>query len=171
VIVHDTTRVQPVLAHWAGPPTPDHPIPLRRLDPTCRLRGWRFLATEVDRVRDELLSQGIEPVLVGSTWSLPGELGFYCAGQPLVYSVGLAFGDRHSQYDLWRPNPLADPADFIGRTFIIVGRGDVDALAFDRLEPPRFVNYREGDHAIAGWSIVVGHGYRGPIRNGGRAAY
>jgi hypothetical protein len=167
VIVHDTRRVQRVLAGLAGPANAERPMPLRQVDPTCRLRGWRFLAAEVDRVRAELRCQGIDPVLAGTAWNMPGELGFYCEGHPLVYSVGLALGDRHSQYDLWRPNPLADAADFAGRTFIIVGSGDIDALLFDRVEPPRWVTYREGDHVIAGWSIVVGHGYRGSISKGG----
>jgi hypothetical protein len=136
-------------------------MPLRRVDPTCRLRGWRTLATEVDRVCAELRAQGIEPVLAGSGWTFPGELGFYCAGHPQVFSLGLALGDRHSQYEMWRPNPVADVDEFAGRTLIIVGHAEIDASAFERVEPLRWVVYREGEQPIAVWSIFVGHGYRG----------
>src|SRR5205807_8539108 len=79
--------VQPLLGRLAGAPTAERPLPLRRFDPTCRLRGWRFLAQEVDRLRDELHAAGAEPVLAASSWTLPGELGFYCVGHPTVYSL------------------------------------------------------------------------------------
>ena len=49
-----------------------------------------------------------EPVLAGMRWHIPGELAFYGRGRPEAYSLGLALEDRHSQYDLWRPNPTAD---------------------------------------------------------------
>src|SRR5947209_19357313 len=77
---------QPVLLRISGRPSANHPLPLRRFDPTCRLRGWKYLGQEVDRIRDELRAKGIEPILVGSGWTLPGELGFYCEGHPTVYS-------------------------------------------------------------------------------------
>lgn len=159
--VHFTTHLQPVLTWLSGPPSESRAMPLRRFDPTCRLRGWRALAAEVDRVRDELRRQGIEPVIAGCGWSLPGELGFYCDGRPTVYSLGLALGDRHSQYDLWRPNPVADPEGFAGRTFIVVDGGIDLAPGFERLEPRRLVIYQERGQPIARWYIVVAHGYRG----------
>jgi 4-amino-4-deoxy-L-arabinose transferase-like glycosyltransferase len=96
---------RPLLAGLAGPPTPAHPMPLRRLDPTCRLRGWHVLAAVVDRLCDRLRREGVEPVLAASAWNEPGELGFYCAGNPVVYCLGAVLGDRHSQYDFWRPTP------------------------------------------------------------------
>ena len=68
-------------------------------------------------LRLEVEAEGTEPVIAAASWTLPGELAFYCRGNPVVYSVGLILGDRHSQYDLWRPNPVEDSALFVGRTF------------------------------------------------------
>ena len=94
--------------------------------------------------------------------SLPGELAFYCAGHPTVYSFGLVLGDRHSQYDFWRPNPVADAAAFRGRTVIFVGNvAPALAAAFERVEPPRVVTYYEGGQPIACWGVTVCRGFRG----------
>jgi hypothetical protein len=162
VIMHRIIWVQPVLARIAGPATTQRPLPLRKVDPTARLRGWRTLASAVDALRDELRGRGIEPHIAGGSWIYPGELGFYCAGQPTVYNIGPALGDRHSQYDLWRPNPVADPEHFRGRTFIIVGaRAEMLAAAFERVEPVRTVVHEEQGHPINRWVVTVGYGYRG----------
>jgi hypothetical protein len=170
VLVHQSRWIQPLLVRWSGPPSAARPLPLRRLDPTCRLRGWRTLAAAVDRVRAELHARGIEPLLAGSAWTLPGELAFYCAGHPAVYSFGLALGDRHSQYDLWRPNPVWDAEAFRGRTFIVVGEaGPALKRAFDEVEAPRLVVYQEQGQPIARWAVTVCRGFRGfPSQPGGR---
>jgi 4-amino-4-deoxy-L-arabinose transferase-like glycosyltransferase len=153
---------QPLLARMAGAPTPERPMPLRRLDPTCRLRGWRTLAAEVDRFRGLLRQEGIEAVLAGSMWNEPGELGFYCAGHPVVYSLGPGLGDRHSQYDLWRPNPVADPKEFAGKTFIFVGGvGPALRKAFATVEPSQEVLYKEAGQPIAQWTVTICRGFRG----------
>ncbi|HEX3315349.1 MAG TPA: glycosyltransferase family 39 protein, partial [Gemmataceae bacterium] len=82
-LVHEPIWFQPMLEILAGPATEMRPAPLRRVDPTCRLRGWRYLAGEVDRIRAEIYAQeGIEPVLAATTWNIPGEIGFYGAGHP-----------------------------------------------------------------------------------------
>src|SRR4051794_14432189 len=70
--------IHPLLDHVVDEPTMQDPFPVRRFDPTCRLRGWRALAAKVDEVRDQLRAEGQEPVLAGSGWSMPGELGVYC---------------------------------------------------------------------------------------------
>jgi hypothetical protein len=139
------------------------PMPLRRVDPTTRLRGWRTLARAVDTLRCELRAAGEEPVLAGTYWTLPGELAFYVDGRPTVYCIGPALGERHSQYDLWRPNPLRDPAHFQGRTFLIVSTGVPPDLgsAFERVEPPRLVLHEEAGRPIALWAVLVAHGFRG----------
>ena len=119
--MHHTDWVQPLLLRLSGPEGPANRTPLRRFDPTCRLRGWRTLAEAVDRERDRLTAGGERaPVLAASLWWVPGELGVYCAGHPQAYSIGLTAGDRHSQYDLWI-NPLANGDQFRDRTFLIVG--------------------------------------------------
>ena len=166
VVVHHTDWMQPLLLRLSGPPTEDYPIPLRRFDPTCRLRGWHVLAEAVDRERARVADE--DPVVAGASWTLPGELGAYCAGHPQVYSVGLAVGDRHSQYDLW-PNPLADQAAFLDRTFIVVGPLQKEIReAFSRVEEPKTIVYRERGQVVSWWMITVCRGYRGfPAPPGG----
>lgn len=169
IAVHHGRIARPLLAQLAGPPTEQRAMPMRRLDPTSRLRGWRTLALEVDKVREDLRKEGIEPILAASGWTLPGEIGFYCQGQPVVFSIGLALGDRHSQYDLWRPNPVADPADYLGRTFILVGaNGDAVRSAFEHVEAPREVTHWEFGQPIARWSVTVCRGYKGLRPSSGR---
>jgi 4-amino-4-deoxy-L-arabinose transferase-like glycosyltransferase len=168
-LMHHSEAAYPLFAPLAGPSTAVHPCPLRRIDPTCRLRGWRTLAAEVDRLRAELRDEGIGPVLAATTWALPGELAFYCDGNPTVYSVGSALGDRQSQYDLWRPNPVCDPEAFAGRTFVIVGYPSPRlAKAFERLGPPRVLVHRERGEPVAAWTLVVGYGFRGFERREGK---
>jgi hypothetical protein len=162
IIMHRTDLVASVLMRVSGPPSSEHPHPLRRFDPTCRLRGWRTLAHELDHIRNELRDRGIEPVVAASSWMLPGEIGFYCEGHPAVYSVGLAQGDRHSQYDLWHPNPVADGEAFVGRTFILVGYLTPELMsAFDRVDRPRIVSHYEQGQPIASWYVVVCRGFHG----------
>jgi hypothetical protein len=162
LVAHDTRLVQSTLAALSGPATPEHPLPLRRFDPTCRLRGWRTLAAAVDRLCAAERARGVEPVIAATSWTLPGELGFYCAGHPEVYCLGPAAGDRHSQYDLWHPNPLAEAGVFAGRTFVVVGQigrglGDV----FERVEEPIDVIHRENGLPVASWTVTVCRGFRG----------
>ncbi len=161
-LLHAPTSLQPVLLRIAGPATPLRPAPMRRVDPTCRLRGWRHLAAEVDRTCVALRERGIEPIVAGERWTLAGELAFYCEHQPAIYCVGRPLGDRDSQYDLWRPNPVADPAVFRGCTFVVVGL-DLERLrpAFAALEPIRTVEYCENGQPIAVWTIAVAHDFRG----------
>lgn len=160
-LVHRSDWARPVLLRIAGPATVERPTPLRRWDPTCRLRGWRHLAAAVDEIREQLRLQGIEPVLAAGRWNLPGELAFYCRGQPTVYCLGSSMGDRHSQYDFWRPNPLADAATFAGKTFILVDcPEEASRLMFDEIEPPLGVVHREGGEPIAQWTITTAYRYR-----------
>ncbi|MGH7171917.1 MAG: glycosyltransferase family 39 protein [Gemmataceae bacterium] len=161
VFMHHSEWLYPLLTRLAGPPTETNPFPLRRLDPTCRLRGWRTLAARVDDLRSRLRDEeGQEPVLAGSTWSMPGLLGVYCAGHPQAYSLGPVMGDRHSQYDFWF-NPLDHGAAFQGRTFVVVN-GDEDVLrtAFVRVETTE-VKHEERGQPIASWRLSVCRVFRG----------
>ena len=162
VLMHHTDWMQPLLVRLSGPATPDQPMPLRRFDPTCRLRGWPLSGRDGGpRCASRLRTENDEPVLAASSWSLPGELGVYCAGHPQAYSLGLAMGDRHSQYDFW-PNPLDDVEAFRGRTFIVVGW--VPDGSDERFRPrggAAEVVYTEKGRPIAAWTITVCHGYRG----------
>lgn len=162
LLIHRSDLVQPLMAWCSGPESATGPLPLRRFDPTCRLRGWRALAVAVDQVRAQLRTTGEESLIAGAGWTLPGELAFYCAEHPRVYSLGAAFGDRHSQYDLWRPNPAADAGAFAGRTFVVVD-GSIDELGqcFDSVGEPRVVTELVGGHPVARWSVRVCRGFRG----------
>jgi hypothetical protein len=162
ITVHFPAVGRPLLAAIAGPPTSDRPMPLRRVDPSCRLRGWRReLAAAVDRVRSDLQNEGIDPVIVTGSWTLPGELAVYCDGHPTVYSVGILFGDRMSQCDLWRPNPVRDQELFVGRTFILVCCTPPIRLAFVDVGPEQVVTYCEAGHPVQQWTVSVGRGFRG----------
>jgi len=154
---------RPMIAAVLPQPSDGNPTPIRKLDPTTRLAGWRTLAAEIDRQRERIREEtGEDPVLAGMTWTLPGELAFRCAGQPEVFSFGLALADRHSQYDLWRPNPVSDPEAFRGRTFLYVGDRipEFDSI-FERVEEPIIVTQRERDVPLARWTIWRCRGFRG----------
>ncbi len=161
LVMHRTDWLYPQLALVAGEPTAVQPYPLRRLDPTCRLRGWKELGQEVDRVCAELRERGIDPVIVGSGWSLPGLLGVYCAGQPETYSVGAVCGDRHSQYDFW-DGPVTRPERFRERTFVCVG-GISDTLkaGFASVDPTRLFVHTEAGYPVAAWGITILRDFRG----------
>lgn len=163
--------IRPVLVDACPTPTTDKPAPIRQLDPTTRLAGWTTLAREVDRIREAVRREdGQDPIIVASSWSIPGELAFYCDGHPATYSVGLALTDRHSQYDIWRPNPLADAQAFRGRTFVYVGyRTPVMEQGFERVEPPVEVIASDGGIPVASWEIWVCRVFRGFPTNGGRS--
>jgi 4-amino-4-deoxy-L-arabinose transferase-like glycosyltransferase len=162
-LVHHSEWAQPILTQWAGPASAKQTMPLRRIDPTCRLRGWRTLAAEVDGLRNRLRAEGVEAELAGGGWTIPGELGFYCQGHPVVYSFGLALGDRHSEYDLWRPNPLMDINEFRGKSFVFVGEISPDVLraAFEAVEEPVVVTHYQEGEPVARWTVLVCRGYRG----------
>ncbi len=157
LLMHRSDLIYPLLARAAGPATAQQRWPIRRLDPTCRLRGWQTLASVVDELRER---EGSEPVLVGTSWALPGEIGFYCAGHPAVYSVGPVVGDRRSQYDLWKPNPIKNAGDYKHRTFIVVGNFTPDfGAAFGRVDPPILVTHVEAGQPVAGWVVTVCHDF------------
>lgn len=162
VLLHCSAWTYPLLGGLAERVWPEQPLALRRIDPTCRLRGWECLADEVDRLRAELQAEGHEPVIAASGWSVPGELAFYCEGQPTVYCLGPAAGGRGSQYDLWRPNPVFDPLPFQGRTFIVVGHLPPAAqAAFEQVgEPIQCIHHVQG-RAVSDWVLAVCRGFRG----------
>jgi hypothetical protein len=173
VFMHYSELFYPLLTRVVPAPSEKRPLPLRQFDPTCRLRGWRTLTAEVDQLCQRLRAEGREPVIVGTGWALPGELGFYCEGHPTVYSIGPAMGDRRSQYDFWRPNPIDDSGAYLGRSFIIVGADNPQAIweAFERIEEPISVIHYECGQPIASWSVIVAHDFRGFPRTSGSKAY
>jgi 4-amino-4-deoxy-L-arabinose transferase-like glycosyltransferase len=171
VFMHYTTWLHPALTLLTGPSTPTNYMPMRRVDPTCRLRGWRDVTAFVDRLRRELTAEeGREPILAGVCWWLPGELGFYCEGHPQAYTLGAALNDRHNQYDLWY-GPTSQPQDFLGRTFIVVNALHPEELepGFEQVGPTYRVEHRADGQPLAVWAVTVCRGYRGfPVLNGAR---
>jgi hypothetical protein len=166
--MHHTERFYTALSLLVGQPSQDQPTPLRRIDPSCRLRGWRALAQEVDRIVAELRAEGLDPVIVGANWSLPGELGVYCQGHPPTYSIGPICGDRHSQYDFW-PGPFTDPTPFLGRPFVCVGLcGPTDSFkeSFTAVES-RIFTFQQDGHPVSLWGITVLRGFKGFPSPGG----
>jgi len=171
--MHDTRALHPFLAPLASAPSDRDPTPMRRFDPTCRLKGWQELSKEIENIRQRLRQEGIEPVLAGGHWTLPGEMGFYAKEPTFVYCVGSGLGDRHSQYDLWRPNPVADSEGFKGRTFILVGiAGNQVRDNFERVEPTRQITFAEEGHPLAIWYVTIAHGFKGSwTRPGGAPTF
>jgi hypothetical protein len=161
--LHHSEWLHPLLARFAGPPERTNRFPLRKVDPTCRLRGWRTtLARAVDEERERLEEQGLgEVILGGQSWTLPGELGVYCKGHPQAYTLGPVLGDRLSEYDLW-PGPLTDPHDFLGKTFLFVGDPCPElAAGFEHIDRPREVVHYEEGQPISYWVLTVCRGYKG----------
>jgi hypothetical protein len=112
----------------------------------------------------------VEPIIAGTGWALPGELGFYLPDQPEVYSLALAQGGRRSQYDFWRPNPIWDPEQFRGCTIICVGEVSPRArTAFQRVEPPVQVLAHVAGEPVAAWQVTVCREFRsfGPVTTQG----
>jgi hypothetical protein len=163
--VHRSELIYPILARAVSTPSEENPMPLRRVDPTCRLRGWSKLADTVEELRAQLRQSGSEPLLAASGWSLPGEIAFYLKDHPTVYSFGLGMGDRHSQYDLWRPNPVQDGTSFPGfheRDFIFVGEGSsLLQLVFGSVGPTRIVTHQVNGQTVARWSVTVCRDFQG----------
>ena len=170
LLLHHSEVVHPLLAKITGKPTASNRFPLRKLDPTCRLRGWRTLAAAVDEVRQRLQEEGAgEVFLVGVSWTTPGELGAYCKGNPRAYTFGPLAGDRHSQYDLW-PGPLSQPEDFKGCTFLLIGDPIPNlAAGFDHVECGQEVVHYEHGRPISSWCLTVCRGFKGfpaPVQRG-----
>jgi 4-amino-4-deoxy-L-arabinose transferase-like glycosyltransferase len=159
--------VRPMLAQLADPPSEVSRTPVRKYDPTVRLYGWRTLAAEVDRVRDHVQRvEGRSPLVASSSWHACGGLGCYCEGHPEVYCFGRFLGQRHSQYDVWRPNPVADPDHFDGRTVVFVGSLTPEFVAlFDRSSPPLHILHHEAGIPVGEWYVTVLHGYRAGAAN------
>jgi hypothetical protein len=166
LLAHDSRLVTALVAPFLPAEMTDNRTPARKFDPTARLKGWRHLGAELDRIRAALRETGDEdPELAGLYWDVPGLLGVYSTGHPQAYTLGVPLGvDRHSQYDFWHPNPVADAQAFRGRTFLVVGPGDPSralAPAFESVGAPQEVVYRENGKALAVWYVCVCRGYRG----------
>lgn len=176
IMAHDTRTFTFLLTPFVPEGSGDT-IPMRNYDPAARLKGHRKLGAALDEMRQQFRDRGEQdPVLAGLRWDYPGLLGFYSEGHPQAYSFGLVLRtDRHSQYDLWHPNPVDDPQNFLGQTFLVVGGGypveDFKGV-FDSVTLERDVVHSENGRVVARWVIFVCRNYRGfdPSRLPGREA-
>ena len=163
IVSMDTRLIRPLLVEVAQRIKKDDQLAIRAVDPTCRLRGFKHLGVEIDAVRGQVRTEEArDPIVAGANWSMIGEIGFYCQGHPDVVSLGPYFGDRRSQYDIWRPNPIADIQAFSGRTFLVVASHETTLRqAFADVKQAKEVIYRENNVAVASWRIWVCRDYKG----------
>ena len=107
---------------------------------------------------------GQEAVVAGTVWNVPGELGVYCKGHPPTFSFGLAMGDRHSQYDLWHPNPVSTRLRKSSRAGRSCSWGPdsppTPGSSSDWNRRSRWFIAKRGV-PVAVWWVWVGYGFRG----------
>jgi 4-amino-4-deoxy-L-arabinose transferase-like glycosyltransferase len=174
-LLQHTQWVYPMVARLnvLPAPTPDRPAPIRKLDPTCRMIGYRDLVPEVARQVEALRAQGLEPFVVAPTYPLTATLEFHLPGQPEVYCLGWSPGmaaEVINQHDLWHPNPRHDLSTFLDRPAVIVepeehppgyAGGLLKNGLFTSLDEPTHVVARRGGLVVGAWNITVARGYRG----------
>lgn len=154
VLMHHTEWALPVFKWLARREPPWNLTPVAKFDPTARLRGWSELGRAVGAVQAAERAAGRDPFIVTDDYQTASEIAFYAPGQPTVYCLQAALGDRQSQYDLWRPNPLRDPDVFVGRPCIYVGARKPqlfggEASGHEALPKARLA--RTVEHAAEGW--------------------
>jgi len=160
VLMHHTEWALPVFKWLARREPPWNLTPVAKYDPTARLRGWSELGRAVGDVWAAEQAAGRDPFIVTDDYQTASQIAFYTPGQPTVYCLQAALGDRQSQYDLWRPNPLRDPDVFVGRPCIYVGARKPQLFgeeASGRAPLPEARLVRTVEHAVKGWgtSAVV----------------
>lgn len=120
VIGHYTHVFRPVFALLAAREPMWEDTPIAKYDPTARLQGWQELGDAVSDVLAAKRAAGVEPFLLTDDYQTASQLAFYVAGNPQVYCIQAALGDRYSQYDLWT-NPLQNPQTFLDKPVVYVG--------------------------------------------------
>jgi hypothetical protein len=165
-LAHNSGAVVAVVSPLLPRDTTANPKLVRKIDPAARLKGWGHLGRELESLREQVrAADGQDPLLAGVHWDEPGLFALYSPDHPQAYSLGLLLRfDRHSQYDLWHPNPVGDAQAFHGRTFIVAAPFDVAIAlgpAFESVGSPQEVVYRENGRALAIWYVWVCRGFRG----------
>jgi hypothetical protein len=173
IAIHHTEWFYPVVARWTPAPTKRWPAPMRRFDPTCRMRGHGALAQAVEARLAALKAQGKTPFIMTATYALTSTLSFYLPGHPEAYCLSWSYGmTPHpvSQHDLWHPNPRHDSDFFRGRSALVVDDANM---------PPNFAGYlvgkgvfgcweylervvvRDGGVVVGAWDLSLCHDYKG----------
>ena len=150
------------------------PAPLRQLDPTCRMRGYRELAAEVERRLEALRAEGLDPFVLTPTYTLASSLSFYLPGQPEVYCLSWSpamAAKAVNQHDLWHPNPRHDLDHFQGRTALVVedanmqpnyAHGITQLRLFGAAKPTSRLFVRRLGAIVAAWDLTICQNYHGP---------
>lgn len=169
VLMHHTEWFAPALRWVARREPPWNLTPVAKYDPTARLRGWSQLGAAVGEVLQAEQQRGRAPFVVTDDYQVASEVAFYTPGHPQVYCLQSVLGDRQSQYDLWRPNPIFDEAQFKGRPCIYIGalkplltgEGTNQPAVLPGLTQVRTVEHRVGSNLIQLWAIYTCDDYAG----------
>ncbi len=159
VVLHYTQWLMPAFAWLARREPPWNLTPIAKYDPTARLRGWSDLGRAVGRARQLLPPDAF---IVADDYQVASEIAFYCPGEPQVYCLQAALGDRQSQYDIW-PNPIRDGEQFIGRPCIyvgvlkpeLIGQSPASHVALPGVHLVETVEHRVRGHLIRVWPLYV----------------
>ncbi|MGC8643430.1 MAG: glycosyltransferase family 39 protein [Isosphaeraceae bacterium] len=173
IAIHHTEWFYPSVSRLLPPSTRNCPAPLRRYDPTARMRGHKALSQAVAQRLSEFQSSGLNPFVLTPTYGLASSLCFYLPGHPETYCLSWNPGmtaDPVNQHDLWHPNPRHDPEVFMGRPAIVVDDANyppcyathlVRKGIFGSVEEINQVVVRERGVVVGAWNITVCRDYRG----------
>jgi hypothetical protein len=164
----------PLAARLLPAPSAERPAPMRRLDPTCRFRGYREIAPEVGQRLAALRAEGLNPFVLAPTYTVASALSFYLPGQPEAYCLSWTpgwAGRAANQHDLWHPNPRNDLNAFRGRPAVVVetpSRAPVYAQVstykhglFRSADPTERILVRRASQPVAAWDVTICRDYRG----------
>jgi undecaprenyl-diphosphatase len=140
------------------------------LDPSARLRGWRQLETEANKIYNNLIEKG-HVFVFSDSYQVASELAFYIKKHPVTYAVNL--GRRMNQYDLWpdmntdarkiRSSGDSAPAQTINGIFVKMGREDMPvelANSFESYER-KVLEVYEREYLLREYSIFICYNFKG----------
>ncbi len=161
LLLHRTDVLMPLFVRLASDAPPWDLTPTAKYDPTARLRGWRQLGTDVGGVLAAERAEGRDPFIVTDDYQTASQIAFYTPGEPRVYCLQSALGDRKNQYDIWE-NPVRDLPQFVGRACIYVGAlhailtgADGTPAALSALTLRHTSEHRVRGELVALWTIYT----------------
>jgi hypothetical protein len=173
-LFQQTERLYPILARFCPEPAVNNPVPVIWIDPTCRMRGFRDLAGEVQERLRALRAEGQDPFVLTPSYGLASELSFYLPGQPEVYCLSWSPGfavRANNQHDLWHPNPRHDLDAFRNRPAVVIAdasptpnnyaKGTVRQGLFAQAGPTSRMTVRRKGLVVASWELTICRDYQG----------
>jgi hypothetical protein len=173
IAIHHTEWFYPFATRWVPPSVHRCPAPLRRYEPTARMRGHKVLAQAVAAKLAALEAQGSTTFVLTPTYALTATLSFYLPGQPETYCLSWNFGmtpEPVNQHDLWHPNPRHDPQAFRGKVAVVVEDANlppsfakqmVQKGVFRRMDAIDRVIVTERGVIVGAWDVTVCYDYHG----------